>query len=119
MLYVIDRRCGPDPIAEAREATSFFARLIGWMGRKHAADGEGLLLRRCGWIHTCFMRFPIDVLYLDSYDRVVAIHPAVRPWRITPRHPRAQTTLELHAHAAGAVQLGDSLSFSKEAHCTK
>jgi uncharacterized membrane protein (UPF0127 family) len=54
-----------------QRATSFGTRLLGLLGRKTIMAGEGLLLDRCQAIHTCGMRFPIDVLSLDKELRVL------------------------------------------------
>src|SRR6266496_2485216 len=47
-----------------------FARLRGLLGRSGLSSGEGLLLRPAGSIHTAFMRFTIDAVFLDAADRV-------------------------------------------------
>ena len=57
-------------------------RMRGLLGRQHLPAGEGLLLRRAGSIHTFFMRFPIDAVFLDRRDIVVAITPDLPPWRV-------------------------------------
>ncbi len=52
-------------------ADTFFKRFFGLMLRKELRKNTGLLLMPCGRIHTCFMRFPIDVLYLDKAWRII------------------------------------------------
>ncbi|MEI7880862.1 MAG: DUF192 domain-containing protein, partial [bacterium] len=46
-------------------ADTFWKRSIGLMGKPGLKAGQGLLLSPCGSIHTCFMRFPIDIIFLD------------------------------------------------------
>ena len=53
----------------------------GLLGRDGLAQGEGLLIKPCGSVHTFFMRFPIDVVFLDRELSVLAVRPEVRPWR--------------------------------------
>ncbi|TML60208.1 MAG: DUF192 domain-containing protein, partial [Actinobacteria bacterium] len=53
----------------------------GLLGRTSLPDGEGLLLKPCGSVHTFFMRFPIDVVFLDRELSVVAVSAEVAPWR--------------------------------------
>jgi uncharacterized membrane protein (UPF0127 family) len=84
------------PVCRARVAGSFAARFRGLMGVAALPAGEGLLLPRTGSVHTHFMRFPIDVVFLDDERRVVAIRPALRPWRMASAKG-ARSVLELAA----------------------
>jgi uncharacterized membrane protein (UPF0127 family) len=70
------------------------SRLRGLLGRRELPAGEGLLLRPSPSIHTWFMRFPIDVVFLDGDLRVLDVIPALRPWRIAGRRG-ARAVLEL------------------------
>ena len=76
-----------------------WSRMRGLLGRDGLGSGEGLLLRPCGSVHTFFMRFPIDVVFLDRELGVVAVSPEVPPWR-TARAKGAKVTLELTAGEA-------------------
>ncbi len=58
------------------------SRMRGLLGRKGLAAGEGLLLRPASSIHTFFMRFPIDVVFLDRELAVRKVVPDVGPWRV-------------------------------------
>ena len=62
-------------------ANTVAKRMVGLLNRKSLAPGEGLLLDRCYGIHTFFMRFPIDVLFLDKDYRIMRAVPALPPWR--------------------------------------
>jgi len=85
-------------------------RMIGLMGRRGMPAGEGLLLSPAPGIHTAFMRFPIDALFLDADLRVVDIVERMRPWRMASRR-RARAVLELAAGecARRGVRIGDRL----------
>jgi len=94
-------------------ADAFLARLKGLMGRKHLAAGAALLLEPCPQIHTCFMRFSIDVIFLDAHNRVVAVVENIKPWRMSQFYPSARRTLELPGGSLqGRVQPGDELVFN-------
>lgn len=80
-------------------AATFFSRLKGWMFRRPPDADEALLLTPCDSVHTCFMRFPIDILFLDPAGRVVARYDAVPPWKLIPRIAGAAAVLELPAGA--------------------
>jgi uncharacterized membrane protein (UPF0127 family)/CheY-like chemotaxis protein len=86
------------------------ARLRGLIGREGLPAGEGLLLGSAPRIHTAFLRFSIDALFLDRELRVLAIATRVRPWRIVSRR-RARGVLQLAAgeSARCGVQVGDRL----------
>lgn len=81
-------------------ATSTLERMRGLLGRSALGPREGMLLLKCGMIHTFGMGYPIDVVYLDRRNRVLKVSPALRPRRMDG-HWRARTVLEL---AAGTAQ---------------
>lgn len=67
---------------KAQVARTFVQRAKGLIGRRALAPGEGLLILRCNAIHTWFMRFAIDAVFLDRADRVVRVVRNIRPWRL-------------------------------------
>jgi uncharacterized membrane protein (UPF0127 family) len=85
-------------------------RMRGLLGRRALPSGEGLLLRPAGSIHTFFMRFPIDAVFLDGDRRVVKVVAGLRPWRAAAGGG-ARAVLELPAGEAGrrGVRAGDQL----------
>jgi uncharacterized protein len=85
-------------------------RMRGLLGRATLPSGEGILLRPAGSVHTFFMRFPIDVVFLDREDVVVGIAPALEPWRTAGRRG-AKAVVELAAGecARCGLQVGDRL----------
>jgi uncharacterized membrane protein (UPF0127 family) len=82
----------------------------GLLGRRELPQGEGILLRPAGSIHTWFMRFPIDVVFLDREQVVVGIERALPPWR-TAKRKGAKAVLELASGEAArrGLALGDAL----------
>jgi uncharacterized membrane protein (UPF0127 family) len=66
----------------AKVARTFFQRAKGLIGTRYLERGEGLLILRCNSIHTFFMSFPIDAVFLDRNDKVVKIVRNIRPWRL-------------------------------------
>jgi len=79
----------------AEVADGWFARLRGLIGRRELADGDGMVITPCSSIHTFFMAFPIDVLFVDRHHRVVKAVPAVPPWRVGPVARGARYVVEL------------------------
>lgn len=86
------------PVADRVErAASFASRLKGLLGRSALAPDEGLWIEPCDSVHTFFMRFPIDVAFVDRQGVVVKRYDALPPWRATRLHARARACVELAA----------------------
>ncbi|MGO9111855.1 MAG: DUF192 domain-containing protein [Thermoguttaceae bacterium] len=64
-------------------ADRFWSRLCGLQFRGPLPPGYGILLAPCASIHTMWMRFAIDAAMLDRMGRALAVHQAIRPWRLT------------------------------------
>src|ERR671910_1539511 len=94
-------------------AESPLTRLRGLLGRDGLEQGEGLLLRPASSVHTWFMRFPIDVVFLDRELVVVGISDGVEPWRAAGRRG-AKAALELPAGEAArrGLAVGDQLQLA-------
>ena len=89
-----------------------FERARGLLGRDGLERGGGMLIDRTGSVHMFFMRFPIDVVFLDRDRKVVGIRSRLAPWRVAGAR-RAVAALELPAGAVAAagVEEGDALVF--------
>jgi len=94
-------------------ADSPWARMRGLLGRRGLESGEGMLLRPTGSVHTFFMRFPIDVVFLSRDGEVLRIAQALSPWR-TAGARRAKVVLELAAGDAErrGIRVGSRLDLS-------
>ena len=77
-------------------ARTYFSRLRGLMGRASLGEEEGLFLAECSRVHCCFMRFPIDVLYLDSNLRGIEVETLL-PWQLGKRVKGTCHVLEMPA----------------------
>ncbi len=78
-------------------ANTFWKRLCGLLPYKSLPEGVGMLITPCKSVHTFFMRFPIDVVYLDREMRVVALYENVPKGKTLPYHKTAYSVLELPA----------------------
>ena len=94
-------------------ADSPLTRLRGLLGRDGLEQGEGLLLRPASSIHTFFMRFPIDAVFLDRSLVVVGVHDANEPRR-TASQRGAKAVLELPAGESSrrGLSVGDQLTIA-------
>ena len=105
-----------EPVATELElAVTRRARRRGLLGRDGLDDSAALILAPCTAVHTAFMRFAIDVLFLDRDGRAVKIVSNVVPWRIALA-ARAYAVVEMTAGSVTrqGVQLGDRLYVSPE-----
>lgn len=99
-------------VQELSLALSPWRRLRGLLGLRELRPGQGLLLP-CNGVHTLFMTFAIDVLFLDDEGRVVELRAVLPPWRATPLFGAALAALELPAGQAATTGTtrGDRLIF--------
>lgn len=99
-------------VATARVADSYWSRLRGLIGHAPLAPGEGLIIVPCNSIHTHFMGFAIDVVYVDKNHRIVGLDKDLKPWRFGRIHRRARYVIELPAGALAdsGAEIGDQLA---------
>lgn len=97
---------------KAMLADTFFSRMKGLLGRKGLADGEALVITRCNSIHMFFMRFAIDVVFVDQSWLVVGLVRVIRPFGLSPVFWKATTAIELPAGTIDriGIDLGQQLS---------
>jgi len=88
-------------------------RSKGLLGRKGLALGGGLWIVPCESVHTFFMQFPIDLVYIDRNKRIKKLRSSVPPWRLSVCLS-AHSILELPAGTIRSTmtQVGDTLEFS-------
>lgn len=96
-------------VERAAIASSYWSRFWGLMGRRALAENEGLLIEPCSSIHTMFMRFAIDAIFLDEDRRIVKI-ASVRPYRAA-LGGGSRSVLEVPAGTAerNGLEVGDAL----------
>ena len=82
-------------------ADKIFSRMRGLLGKKTFNAGEALILQPADSLHTFFMRFPIDVIFLDGKDKVLKISENLSPFRFCLAPRGAARVIEL---PAGAIQ---------------
>lgn len=97
--------------AEADIADTFLKRLLGLMFRPELPEGKALILDPCSGIHTWFMRFPIDVVYLDRNNMVLK-KETVYPWRTGSFVKGTKRILEFNKGAARKLKVGKKLFIS-------
>jgi uncharacterized protein len=108
----VTRNDGVVVCEECLVAATPFTRMRGLLGRSSLPSGQGILLRPASSVHTFFMRFPIDVVFLDGDLSVVEIAADLRPWRGAGKRG-ARAVLELPAGecARRSLAVGDQIRF--------
>ena len=96
---------------DAIVANTLLSRVRGLLGKKGLNKGQALILKPSNSIHTCIMRFPIDVLFVDKDNQVIGTVHSLAPFRLTRVYLKAKFTVELSAGAIGktATHIGDKL----------
>ncbi len=98
-------------VHEGRVAKNSFTRLRGLIGVRELSQGDGLLITPCKGVHCMFMSIPIDVLYVDKNDKVIAMDHGMRPWSFGRLRRSSRYVIELPAGllAATGTNVGDQL----------
>lgn len=104
MARLIDGKSGAVIVETLRVARGTLERMRGLLGRDRLSPGEGLLIERCSSIHTFFMRFPLDVMFLDGEFRVTKVRRHLGPWRLAGA-PGSACVVELAAGALDGLDL--------------
>lgn len=109
MLYNVTKK--NTVVEKLRIAKNFKERFWGLMFRKRLPANEGLMLLDCNGIHTCFMRFAIDVVFMDINHQVISIREKIKPWKNSGFIKKAYITLELPAGTVSNkdISIGDIL----------
>src|SRR5687768_10188833 len=109
--HLVNERTGSVVATELELAADSRARNRGLLGRSGIAAGSVMIIAPCNAIHMFFMRFTIDVVFVDRQGRVLRLYRGVRPWRVRAAIG-AFAALELAAGAIDRVEMvrGDGLA---------
>jgi uncharacterized protein len=99
-------------LQKAAVADRFGSRLIGLLGYKSLPPGQGLLIKPCRSVHTCGMKFSIDVGFIDSQGRFCYLIHSMRPYKFSPTIRDAVYVIEAAAGTfqQAATREGDHIS---------
>lgn len=100
-MKVLNLSNGTEIANKLTTAHSFFSRLRGLMFSKSLLEGQGLHIQPCRSIHTFFMNYPIDVLYLNKDLEIVGTDETLQPSKIGQVHKNGHSVLEL---PSGTIQ---------------
>ena len=92
-------------------ADTFVASLIGLMGRRTFPSGHGLWITHCQSVHTIWMCFAIDVVFLDSHRKILYLIENLKPFRLSRHVAKASSVIELPANVIHSTKtcVGDQI----------
>jgi uncharacterized membrane protein (UPF0127 family) len=96
-------------VEQLEVADGFWSRMAGLQFRRSLPTGAGLLIVPCSAVHTCWMRFAIDLVGIDRFGNVIAVKKHVKPWRIAVLPRGVYAILELPPGTAHQIHAGDEL----------
>jgi len=107
-FQLVNKSTGKNVVACLTIASTFWQRFVGWQFRGRPDSDDGLLIVPCNSVHTCFVRFPIDILFLDRVGVVLDVRRNLRPWRLALGPRDTHAVVEILPGTSG-VQPGDML----------
>jgi uncharacterized membrane protein (UPF0127 family) len=99
---LVSKTTGKTVVAQLRIADGFWSRLVGLQFRRKLPSNTGLLLVPCNSVHTCFVRFSVDVVFLDNRGCILTVRHHLRPWRLAFGPHKSHAVLEV---PSGSVEL--------------
>lgn len=105
---LLSKTTGKTVVTRLAIADGFWFRLIGLQFRRPLPSDAGLLLVPCNSVHTCFVRFPVDLVFLDDRGCVLAVRHNLRPWRLAFGPRKTHAVLEMTS-GSSELQPGEIL----------
>jgi len=92
-------------------ADSFMSRMVGLLNKKSLENGEALIITKCQSIHMFFMKFAIDVIFIDKNDCVVGLVANINPNRLSPIFLNSKCAIETPAGVItqSGTSIGDQI----------
>jgi len=97
---LVSKTTGKTLVARLTIADKFWSRFVGLQFRRALGTDAGLLLVPCNSVHTCFVRFAVDVVFVDRNGSVLAVRRNLRPWRLAIGPRKSHAGIELVAGSA-------------------
>ena len=110
-MRAVNGRTGKVLATDVKVANTLFSRMKGLLGKKELPQGEALWIKPCFSVHTFFMQFPIDVLFLDKENQVIAVVSDLTPNRMTRLYTKSFSVLELPVGTidASEIMIGEKI----------
>jgi hypothetical protein len=94
-------------------ADNFFSRLFGLIF-KNLKNNQGFVIENCNSIHTFWMRYKIDLIFLNKNNEIVKLYESFKQFRLTPLIKNAVKVIELPVYTikSNSLKKGDILKIS-------
>lgn len=111
MAALMNKTTNETLIPQLEIARTFSKRGKGLLGRSFLPSEDALWIHRCNSIHTFFMKFSIDCVFVDKNMKVKAIYQDIHPWRLILPVWGASSVIEMASGSVGKMRLkvGDQL----------
>ena len=111
-MKIINKTRGITIAQDAIVAKTPLKRMVGLLSRKQFEQGQALIIKPCNSIHTFFMHFAIDVIFVDSRNRITKIIRSMQPFRLSGIYLNALFSIELPAGTLKktSTQTGDYIA---------
>ena len=95
-------------------ANTLYSRAKGLLGKRDFRNPEAMVIKSCNAIHTFFMNFAIDILFVDKNNKIVGVEPNIKPWRLSHVYWLSRFVIELPVGTIEETKTskGDELVFS-------
>ena len=112
-MRIVNASKGTTLAEEGYLAGSFIARLKGLIGKRELPEGAGYVIRPCSSIHTFFMGFTIDVVFINSKGIVEKVLEGLKPFRVASCFFRSGAVIELPEGIVRSARttVGDTIQF--------
>ena len=98
-------------VTKVEIADTMISRMVGLLNRDSLGQDEAIVITKCKSIHMFFMRFPIDVIFVDRENHIVGVVERIKPFRLSPTFFKASYAIELAEGMVGRSHstVGDTL----------
>ena len=113
-MIAVNLRTHKELATNVKVADNLFTRMKGLLGKKELPTGDALWIKPCFSVHTFFMKFPIDVLFLNKQNQVIAAISNLTPNRLSRLYPQSCSVLELPIGTIDAsnTAIGDKIEIA-------
>jgi uncharacterized membrane protein (UPF0127 family) len=97
--------------AELVTADSMWSRMKGLLGTSKIAQDYALWIKPCNSIHTIFMNYPIDIIFVDHKLQICGLEAGLEPWRMVLPKLKAKSVFEMRCGTIAnfKLKIGDQL----------
>lgn len=114
-MKIVIKRNGITIADRIETAANFKSQLKGLIGRRKFENGSAMIFPGCKQVHTFFMQFPIDILFVNKDRKIIKVVENLLPWKISAYVKDSIDVIELPYHTIFDCRIinGDELVYEK------